>query len=561
MGRAYAALADDANSIFQNPAGLCSIKSWQATSMYSKLIEEVDYSLLGLTRSLSREALGIGYVNASVGGSQLSKRDPVTDRIVPDSSGFIGYSSSVLLFTYAVNPDKYFSFPSSKELNLGANIKVFSQALTGIPSADVSALGFDLDLGMQYRPLSYLTLALAGYNLLPYNLGGKLMWGSGITESIPASAKAGMAFKLLGSGGFREIKTDDSELYLTSDYEFTPLGVRPQLWHLGLEWKKADLVSVRLGVDQDAVASGGGAVGINNNLSAGIGLTLFGIRFDYAFHTFGELAQNNTHFFSLSYGIEKEKPPVYVPPEPQFFIQLKEPEEKRITFDPYVMVKGQILEPARVKNVKVNGQEANLYPDGSFMQLAGLKLYGINRLEAIAYGPTGRILETRSVEAIRLKTFKDMKAADPLRQTIGAMAVLGYISGYKNDTIRLQAPITRKGLLEIMTKTGKVSMVIQGAKPLKANMNQALTRAEAVTMLVKYAGYKLPARLYERPFPDIEVKHWAAKEISAAKQNGLLEYLKGKKFNPKLKATRREIVDMMSRIEFVDQKIRVLLGR
>lgn len=561
MGRAYTGVADDANSLFQNPSGLCSVRDWQMTSMYSKLIEEVDYSLLGITRSLSREALGIGYVSAMVGGSQLTKRDPVTDRIVPDSTGFIGYSSSVLSFAYAVSPEKYFTIPYISGLNLGGSIKVFNQALTGIPTADVSALGFDLDLGLQYKPFSYLTLALAGYNVLPYNLGGRLMWGSGITESIPASGKLGAAFKIFGKGSYWENRNDDVELLLSYDYEFTPQRIRPQLSHLGLEWKKAEIVSVRLGVDQDAVSDGVGGVGVNNNLSAGLGLTLFNLRFDYAFHTFGELANNNTHFVSLSYGIEKEKAPAYVPPEPVEFFAFSEPADKYVSFDPYIIIKGKLLEPKKVAAVKVNDESSNLYQNGTFMQVVPLKVYGINKLDGKAYGLTGRLLETRTTTVIRLKKFKDIKPQDPLREKIGALAVLGYISGTKDERFLAGSQITRGGLIDIMVKTGKAAMVVKGYEAEALKMDAPLTRAEAVTMLVNYSGLKLPSRIYEKPFPDIPVKYWAAKSIYAAKQAGILEYLKGKKFNPKLKATRYEIVEMLSRIDFIKEKITSLTGK
>jgi hypothetical protein len=561
MGRAFVAVADDAYAMYQNPAGLARLKTLQVSSMYSKLIEEVDYTQLGIVNAMSREALGIGYLKASVGGSLLARRDTVTDRIVPEGSGAIGYNSSVLFISYAVDPDKYFPHPYLKNLHLGGSLKIFSQALTGLPTADVSALGHDLDLGLIYTPTPWLSLGAAGYNVLPYNMGGQLMWGSGITESIPCGAKLGWAAKLLGRDGLREVKFLNQELYLAYDYEFFPYNRRPPLNHVGLEWLPGEILSLRIGMDQDAVAVGGGMIGYNNNFSAGIGLTLFRMRFDYAFHTFGELTENTTHFFSLTYGIEKEKPPVYAPPIPQIYLEIIEPDEKSITYSPYLIIKGKLLHPDLVKEIRINGAAANLYPDATFWAVAHLAKYGKNILEIKALSPTGRIQEVKSLIAVRLASFKDIRENHPLLETLGGLVVLGYVSGFKDGTFRPQNSITRADFINILQKTGKAPLIVKGYIAGTLRMQRALTRAEAVTMLSKFAQLKEPVYLYERPFSDVSTKHWAASAIAAAKKQGWLNYLKGKKFMPDQKITRMETIEILSQIEFIKERLGELFDR
>jgi len=551
LGRAYVAVADDAYAIFQNPAGLARIAQLQITSMYCKLIDEVDYALLGAAHPLNREALGVSFVRASVGGSLLSKRDPVTDRIVPDGEGAIGYASSVAFLTYSLAPEKYSSAAFFKNLYLGTSLKIFSQSLTGVPNSDVTALGYDLDVGLLYQPNSFLTLGLAGYNVLPYSMGGKLIWGSGIAEGIPASGKVGGSLKVLGPGGMRDLRFESLELYLNFDHEFTTLIGRPGLNHLGAEWVLSNWISFRAGLDQDAVALGGGAVGTQTNLAAGLGITAFNFRFDYAFHTFGELAENNTHFLSLSYGVEKKRMPPPPPPPITEYLTVEAAADQNTIYDPYFMVKGRVLYPDQVKNLLINESPANLYPDGNFFYLAPLPELGGNRITLKAISLSGRILETKEIKIRRLGAFSDIPPQDPLRQTLGALAALGYVSGNRDQTFGPDNKISRGTLMSLLAKTGKDSILLRSYsyKP------GALTRAEAAAILVKFAQFEEPDYVYEQPFADVPLKYWAVKPIYLAKKHGLLNFVKDQYFKPAQQVTRREVIEMLIEIDYIKNKL------
>ena len=45
MGKAFVAIADDANAVFTNPAGLGTQKSWALTSMSTQLFGKASYTL------------------------------------------------------------------------------------------------------------------------------------------------------------------------------------------------------------------------------------------------------------------------------------------------------------------------------------------------------------------------------------------------------------------------------------------------------------------------------------------------------------------------------------
>ena len=73
-------------------------------------------------------------------------------------------------------------------------------------------------------------------------------------------------------------------------------------WHLGAEYKPIDWVSIRAGIDQDASPTG-----VSTNPTLGVGFKYSGFSFDYAYHPYGEIPDNATHYFSISYAPEAVK--------------------------------------------------------------------------------------------------------------------------------------------------------------------------------------------------------------------------------------------------------------
>lgn len=548
LGRAYVALADDVSTLFQNPAGIAALNQWQLTSLAANLLGEIQYAQFGGTLSLGSEAVGIGYVGASIGGSLLSRRDPVTNRIVPTGAGAIGYNSSVILLSGATR--------RLKNLYLGYSLKIFSQELIGVPGGNVSALGQDLDLGAKYLPLSWLNLGICLQNILPCSSGGRLMWGSGISESIPATVKLGTAFKLVGPGALREFRVH--KLTLAYDYEFFPRRAnRPPLSHLGLEWLPWEELSLRIGLDQDAVATGGGGIGIDNNLAAGVGVSFYGVRLDYAFHTFGGLAENNTHFFSLSFGAPEKKPGEAFPSviSKEVYLKVVSPPDNFITFDATTLVSGEVLKQKDLQKVVVNQIPVGLflYPNVTFAAAIPLNL-GRNTIEVEAVSQTGRIIDTHKKTVFRLKRFSDVPASYENRETLGFLAALGYVNGFPtivgfvDGTFKPNGFITQRQLLTLLSRIAKTPYPLRGS-------NKYVTRAEAVAMILRFAGLEEPKYIYEEPFTDIKTRHWAARAIIAAKNEGWLKYIKDKRFRPNQKITRLEIIDILAKTQPVKKII------
>ena len=74
-----------------------------------------------------------------------------------------------------------------------------------------------------------------------------------------------------------------------------------------------------------------------------------------------------------------------------------------------------------------------------------------------------------------------------------------------------------------------------------------VTRAEAVTMLVRLKGYPLTEG--EEIFKDVKANAWYAPFISAAYKNNILEEKKGEAFRPDEKITRAELAQLISHLD------------
>lgn len=301
MGKSFVGQADDIGSIFMNPAGLSSVNNTQYTSMSGKFVNEVNYFNLGGTIPSRWGTFGIAYVDSNIGFSGPSAVvDQNTQRVTPSTteSGSFGSNNSVFLLSFGA-PTKM------PDLSIGGTLKLFSQTLAGPQVSAGSALGYNMDMGIKYSPRREIGMGAIYQNFIPYEAGGRLHWSSGANESLPSVLKMGMNLKLLGENGFKQFRDHTLTLNIDNDFNIGRLGL-PNLYHLGLEWAPVEVLNLRLGFDQDALGSGDGAAGVANNLTAGVGFFFRAFRFDYAYHQYFGLTDNDTHYFSLSYGFAQK---------------------------------------------------------------------------------------------------------------------------------------------------------------------------------------------------------------------------------------------------------------
>ena len=69
-------------------------------------------------------------------------------------------------------------------------------------------------------------------------------------------------------------------------------------------------------------------------------------------------------------------------------------------------------------------------------------------------------------------------------------------------------------------------------------------------MIARFAKVTQEAYTFQF-FPDISTNYWASPIIAGSSKAGLLEYLKGRAFEPKRNLTRAEAVEILYRTQFV----------
>lgn len=268
MGGAFVAVADDANAVFWNPAGLSKLNNKQISAMHTEWISDVIYDYVGYVTPLGNNAIGISAVYLSSG--YMEKRDSSGDV----SGSFSAYDASVAL-SYA---RKFNSV-----MSLGVNVKLLQQKIGN----DV-ANGVAIDIGQIYNTaINNLNIGLAVQNI------GPDMKFIEEPYSLPLTVLVGAGYRILGG------------LTLGMDVKHQVIDNRTSL-SFGTEYLLVNSLALRAGYLMKLLKSDsdvGETPGVNNDLGrltgigAGLGFRLGTTSVDYAFVPYGDLG--NTHRISF----------------------------------------------------------------------------------------------------------------------------------------------------------------------------------------------------------------------------------------------------------------------
>lgn len=596
MGKAFTGLADDVTSMFLNPAGLGNISNWQFTSMSGKFINEINYVSIAGVYPTRYGCFGIGYI-----GSDLGFTGPVVVstevggeiHYLPATQGAVSYSynNAVLLLSYGAPFSQLTENPYLQNVSFGLNLKIFSQGLTGTGLSGGAASGYDMDLGLLYKAYPWLSLGLNQQNTLPASMGGKIVWPANgttrltaVEEVIPSKTKLGSSLKLGRDGGLLEDRLGNHLVNVNLDMDMNLMsentGSVPMLMHFGVEWWPVEYGALRAGVDQDVVGSSPSDIGTSNNLTFGVGLFYNDFRFDYAYHQYNAIPENDTHYFSISYGIPN------APKKKQDeFIVVDVPKDKSIVYDRKVTLAGRTLSPD-VSFISVNKQEVPA-KNATFTTEITLEV-GANTIELKPRDFKGMPFKSYEHHISRLLTFKDVQKGYWAKIPIEALATLSIINGYPDKTFKPDGPITRAELTTLLVKAKWSSLSTLVEKPLFKDVpntywaagyiNQAIkmgiiqgypdktfrpqskiSRVEALMVISRFGGLVPQETLTTGPYPDLPGRHWAAKMIASAKSAGYLRYLAGNPLQPNKDFTRAEAAEVLSKTSFISGQINKLL--
>lgn len=494
MGGSFTGVADDTSAIFINPGGLGRIATIEISSMSGKFLNLFNYVQFSGLYPTHYGTLGLAY-----GGSSIDFRFPSSEtivigdetRIVPTGEVAGKYANTAMLLSWG----KTLDVGQIEDLSVGATLKLLSQDLSASGLSGGTASGLELNLGLLYPVREGLTLGIAVENALPYSMGGKVTWSTGNEESLPARFKTGIDYQY-------------EKLTLALDYDrYVSLSNVPALWHAGVEWRPVEFAALRAGFDQNYSAGTTSDLTVSNDPTYGFGLFFRGFRFDYAYHTYYDLPDNTTHYFSLSYLFDKKKP-------------VKTPEIKKvleINLRSFRDVPAGYWAKLEIEQLATLGIISG-YPDGTFRPEAT-----ITRAELATL--LMRLRDQATVD--QTVSFNDVSAQHWAAKYIGQAVAQGVVSGYPDGSY----------------KPGK-----------------AINRAEGVAMIARFAQLA-KSRFAEVPYQDVPGRYWAAQAILSAKEAGLLVYIRGEDFQPSRALTRAETAYILSRTKEINQRIKELMNQ
>jgi len=273
MGKAFTAVADDADAPFINPAGIAGLKGPQVMTMFTNLIGEIYYMEYCGAVPTQYGTVGMGYI--STGVSNIPTTPVPTD-----------YYDSLLLFTYSTPLGRFADY--GKNVFLGANYKIYNRGYTG--GLTDTASGFSADVGLKVILSPYISLGLSRQNILPVSMGGVIKLNGGAEENLAGLTKLGISIR----PAFMK-----RSLLLVGDADVPAQTGRPVTLHMGAEWKFNENIMFRCGLDQSLDPAT--ATQTSWNPSFGTSFGLGGFRVDYAYHAYYNDSSLATNYVSLSY--------------------------------------------------------------------------------------------------------------------------------------------------------------------------------------------------------------------------------------------------------------------
>ena len=470
MGAAFSGLADDVNSLLYNPGGLAWAKGISFTLRDFDNLTAIQAYPTGYGSSL-----GLGVVNSKISN-------------IPIPSGVANSNSNVVLISYGTKlnflPGIY-RREQFQRVGVGLNIKaLLGESLFRSGQSDRSASGWEMDLGILWKPDDWWSLGLTALNILPMKAlgGGELKWDVGPEEGIAASERLAAAAKIIGDID-SPIFMEGRELTLGGELNFS--SVNPALLRLGAEWSIEKTFFARTGIMQQAKPSG---VTTNFNLGLGWRSESFGV--DLVSYR-EPLRDEALTLFSFLYfpkdwvvikSLDVDRPAVMLE-EPFERFSL---EDNLITYDNKIEVTGRVKPGVEAF---INGLRADTSRDSTFKVVVPLKPEkNLIVVEARFEGEK----KTWKYKVLR-KAKVSVAGATTIKDKVEVLVTLGVIEVSPEAEFKLEASITRGELASWLVKAA--------ALPLQRVENDPASDIKKDSPLAAYVKAALDWNLL-KPFPD-----------------------------------------------------------
>jgi long-subunit fatty acid transport protein len=276
MGRAYVAVASDANAVWWNPAGLAFTTGHDISSMYTKLVPDLADDVFFSYTSYAQHVQGWGGIGFSLGYLSYGTSQ-ATD---PDGNDKGTFTS------YELAPTIAYGTELMKNMGFGVALKLVRVDLAPADKTTDQQAGrgttFAADIGALYK----VPQLKSSIGLALQNLGPNISYID-VDQSDPLgrNVKAGLAVTPFETELYRVTVVADVNRSLLSHGAFIENG--------GAEFEFNRLLALRAGYVYDPR-------GTIKDLTYGLGLNFRGIRVDYASVPQSEFL-NRVNRFSASY--------------------------------------------------------------------------------------------------------------------------------------------------------------------------------------------------------------------------------------------------------------------
>ncbi len=267
LAGAYSALANDAYAPAWNAAGLGFLPGAQISAMHLDYDGAGGYEFASLVHPLSQRS-GLGVSAQYFHAGRADGRDL---NGAPTGTFSSYYGAYTVAWGFAIN----------EKFSAGAAAKLIDARL-----ADASARAGAGDAGALYRVSDRLSLAAVAANI-----GAKLKF---LTQGddLPENYRVGVHYAPL------------PEVSLVEETVYARTGLLSG--RFGAEWRPLPAMALRAGYRTDTARQLSALAG----LTTGVGFSVWGTRFDYAWLPMGDLG--NTQYFSvvLAFGASKTSLPI-----------------------------------------------------------------------------------------------------------------------------------------------------------------------------------------------------------------------------------------------------------
>ncbi len=279
LGESFVAVADDASSVFWNPAGLARLTSKELSASHSTYVQDVNYESISYAHPLKKGAIGAGANYLYMGGIERRGKDE-------SLQGSFGASDFNFSLSYASplirNPKM--ATESARRILGGVTIKMVRQQ---IDSFSANAVAMDLGLITPVRNTRFT------FGIAVQNLGSDIKFQDQ-SYPLPRTFRMGLSWlapkaPVMVTGGL-SLPRDNSLSY-----------------QLGAEYWPVQSFALRSGYTLRPSDDFAGYRGIGtkseNTLTAlsgfvaGMGIKAFNMQLDYAFVPMGDLG--STHRVTL----------------------------------------------------------------------------------------------------------------------------------------------------------------------------------------------------------------------------------------------------------------------